>query len=462
MQIPNHKVIRALCLIGAVFGTLACALTTPPSPPATTDMPNTTTDAPVVALAAPLDGAAYEPDVPVNILARVSNAGDDIDRVEILVDGEIVSSVDAPNPAGAPVFSIAQNWIAAGNGPRTLGLTVFRADGAASETITRNIEVVGEAPAMVEVPADANPPTPTDNQVTGSGQVDAGSVLQGLFGNNDSATGSTAETETETETETTQPEPTTAPNTPDDSAEPAPQQAPPTDAPTPTNAPTATPDTSPRATTLAGVNVRRGPSTEYVTIGSFAPQTETGLLAVNSDSSWYKVEYYNGEGWIAANLLNVVNAQGLPIDDGPPLPTATPIPPTATPVPTAVASNSNITFADAPQGFTPYPPACGETMNITLRLTNTGTEALGTTSAAIIRDVHIASGNTTETIMPVPDIGPGETVEVTGGALTVNVYIDEQHRLEIELDANQEITESNEGDNVFSGGLEYTLARGNC
>lgn len=102
-------------------------------------------------------------------------------------------------------------------------------------------------------------------------------------------------------------------------------------------------------------------------------------------------------------------------------------------------------------------------MAITLRVRNTGSESLGTTSAAIVRDIHVDSGTVTQTTVPLPDIGPGEEVEVGGkGFLTVDTNFGTEHRIEIVLDSNNQIAESNENDNLFSGGLVYTLEQGSC
>ncbi len=446
---------RALILSVALFGTLACALTTQPDaptvPPDTTD---TIGGAPLVALAAPVDGAVYEPDVPVNILARVTNAGEDVERVDVLVDEEVVLSVPLPNPAGAPVFPFTQSWTAAGSGMRTLAVVVYLTDGTASDPVTRTIEIAGDTPVMVDAGGATG-----GNASAGGGSDSGGSgrgLLSGLFGGGGNA-GAAA---TPVPDNTTDEDVAAPPSNEEEAAPPTPQEEP-TSPPEPTEAPSATPNT-PTAVTTTGVNVRGGPGTAFNAIGSFAAGTETDLLGVTSDRSWYKLRYYNGEGWVAASLLEVRNADNLPIDDGPPPPTPTLTPVPATEVPTTAPSNRNITFDDIPQGFEPFPPECGQTMSITLRLQNTGSESLGTTSAAIVRDIHVDSGTETETIIPIPDIEAGDEIEVTGGFLTVETNFGTQHRIEIELDANNDITESDEGDNLFSGGLEYTLEQGSC
>lgn len=63
--------------------------------------------------------------------------------------------------------------------------------------------------------------------------------------------------------------------------------------------------TLPIATFTANVNVRNGPSTEALAIGSFAAGQTTEILAVSPDGGWYKVDYYNQEGWVFAHFVTV-------------------------------------------------------------------------------------------------------------------------------------------------------------
>ena len=95
-------------------------------------------------------------------------------------------------------------------------------------------------------------------------------------------------------------------------------------------------------------------------------------------------------------------------------------------------------------------------MSFRIPIRNTGTDSFGTTGAVVIRDVHIDSGAVTETRAPVPDLPGGGEATIDGVFLTVETNFDTRHRIEVVLDANNEIAESNENDNSFSGN-EYTL-----
>ncbi len=75
------------------------------------------------------------------------------------------------------------------------------------------------------------------------------------------------------------------------------------------------------ATMIDGVNVRRGPGIGFQPpIGSFAINQTSEILAISLDGAWYKVKYYNAEGWILGRLMTVSgNIANLPVEVGPPI-----------------------------------------------------------------------------------------------------------------------------------------------
>jgi uncharacterized protein YraI len=130
-------------------------------------------------------------------------------------------------------------------------------------------------------------------------------------------------------TSTSTPVPTvTATNTP----------LPATDTLSPTETPvssTATPGI-PMATLNQGVNVRSGPGVEFAPpIGSLSAGQTVEILARTSAGDWFKIRYFDQDGWVAAPLVTVSgDLARIPVDSGP----STPTPPSNTPtlrVPTA-------------------------------------------------------------------------------------------------------------------------------
>lgn len=368
---------------------------------------------PQVRIAAPLPNATYLEGVIVTIQALVTNAGTDLARVEVALDGTQLTQRSDPNPSGAPSFSVAETWRAEGSGAHTITVTAFRADGSASEPATVAVNVVSQGSSV------------QTQQPTASG------------GDSNS---SSAPTFT--------PGPQRAPtNTP----------APPTDVPPP--AATATPS-SPQATFNVGVNVRRGPDTSFEPpIGSFAAGDTSEILAVNPARTWYKVRYWNGEGWVFGGLMSVSgDAANLPVDAGPPTPAPTPIPPTAIP-PTAVPQR-NINLVAGNITLNPGQPVCRETFQIFMDVANFGQE-VSPGGMISVRNIHVTSGTVTQTTQGVfPEIQPGQTVRVGPIPFTESTFFEEEHRLELTIDPNNQIPETTETDNV--GRLTYRLSKGSC
>ncbi len=144
---------------------------------------------PVVQIVSPQPNAIYLEGVAVNIQATVSNAGTDIDRVEIVVDGSTVATIPSPNADGATMFNATYGWSAAGVGTHTLGVTAYRTDGTSSAPATVEINVIeangtpgagstnssGTAPSTSSSTTGATPTTGTAN-LQPSGQATAAAV----------------------------------------------------------------------------------------------------------------------------------------------------------------------------------------------------------------------------------------------------------------------------------------------
>jgi hypothetical protein len=372
---------------------------------------------PVVRLVAPLPNATYLEGVSVNIQAAISNAGADIDRVEVLVDNAIFIALPQPNSAGAALFSISQSWPAAGVGAHTIDVIAFRADGSSSAPGPVTINVIGQLPQQPAQPSATFPP-PID---TGSG----------------SATTSA---------------PTAAP---DSNAQAAPTTAPPTDVPAPE--PTSN---RPTATLNQGLNVRRGPSTLFnPPIGSLAAGETVDVLARSTGGDWLKIRYYNGDGWIASGFVTLAGDQaGVTVEAGPAIPTLTPVPPTPVPATPVPATNINLVLGNV--GGIPNPPQCGQTMNITVDVANFGSTASPGGSIAIEAfriEGNIPNGSTRGSFGA---LNPGQTLNSGNIPLTISTYKNEAQRIVVRVDPDGAIAETNEGDN--SREITFTLGGGSC
>ncbi len=385
---------------------------------------------PTVQIAAPQANATYLENVAVNIQALVGNAGTDIDRIEILVDGTNIQTLKTPNAGGAPSFSIVQSWQAAGAGQHTISVTAFRADGSSS------------APATVALNVITAQPSPTSGGAT---QTTGGTNVE-----------PTKTTSTSNNNGNTNPPPTAASGGNNPTAQPAE----PTNPPAP--AATATPSV-PYATTTQGINVRSGPSTLFnPPIGSLAADQSVDLLAKSPDGQWFKVKYYNGSGWVfAAYTKPSVDPATLTVDAGPPVPTLTPVPPTAAPIPpTAVPQQTTANLVLGNVNIDPaLPIVCGKTVAISIDVANLGGQPTTNGGSISIKDIHVS--NNQEVASTTGAFGPiqnGQTVSVSGIFLTVTAFVGEQHKLVITVNPDGSVAETGNGDN--SRELTYTL--GGC
>jgi uncharacterized protein YraI len=369
---------------------------------------------PVVRIASPLPNALFLEGVTVNIQAAVTNAGADIDRVEVVVDNQTVTTLPQPNTGGTPTFSIAQSWEAEGAGSHTIAVTAFRADGSSSAPATVTITIVEQGAS-----AQATPTRSAANADETEEAGGAGIQAQPTVG---------------------------ATSTP----------APPTETPPP--AATDTPS-KPVATFLQGVNVRSGPSTKFnPPIGSFLANQTADILGKTPAGDWYKVTGSGGTGWVFGELLTVSgDASRIPVDAGPPVPTDTPVAPT--PVPATATPSLNVNLVAGNVYVDPAQPRCGQTFNIFIDIANSGTNANAGGGTISVRDE--AGGNVATTNGAFGVIQPGQTAGRVGPIpLTVSTNFEEQHKLILVVDSGSAVAETNEGDNTKE--FLYTLAKAGC
>jgi uncharacterized protein YgiM (DUF1202 family) len=388
--------------------------------------------APIVRLVSPQPNATYLEGVAVNISAQITNAGADIDRVEVGLDGAAIATLTQPNTTNAPAFNIVHTWNAAGIGSHTISVAAFRADGSSSEP----------AIVTINVRTPSGQDDPTDSPTT-QAQSDSSATAR------PSDSTSTPRTATQT-------------------------RVPPTPRPTNTSAsraaPTATAGVNsagaPTASFADGINVRRGPGTNFTPpIGVFTAGQSTEILSLNLDGTWYKVRYGGGEGWVYAPLTTVTGStDALPREAGPP----TPLPPTATqPLPivipatatTAAASNVNLVVGIVE--LDPSQPVCGETFVVGLDVANLGSAAASLSGTVSLRDVRAADGSTQgETTGGYPALQAGQTFRVTM-PITISTWYEEDHRLIMTVDPQNQIPETDDtGDNVRE--ITYRLLKGSC
>src|SRR5688572_30689888 len=134
MRVERLRLLFLLLI--ASFALAACDMA------AATTEDNSFEGPPIVRIAAPLANDTYREGVGVDILVRVENAGPDVARVAIQVDGEIIGEQTLPNSSGQPSFTVQIGWTATGVGSHTISAVASRGDTTVSEPATVTINVV--------------------------------------------------------------------------------------------------------------------------------------------------------------------------------------------------------------------------------------------------------------------------------------------------------------------------------
>lgn len=220
---------------------------------------------PVIRIASPLPNQTFLAGMTVIVQARIENAGPDLARVSVLLDGETVGAADNPNEDGAAAVPLMIDWPISNPGQYEIAVTAERGDGTvARETVT----------VAVIRPAAADRGDESSQPAASSGEQNADEIV--------SEAAATA----------------------------APTAAPPSSA------------ASLTAKVVAASNLRAGPSTQFdPPLGSVAANQEVEIVALSPERDWYKIRYDGGEAWIYAESVNVAgDVASLPLDAGDALP----------------------------------------------------------------------------------------------------------------------------------------------
>ena len=191
------------------------------------------------------------------------------------------------------------------------------------------------------------------------------------------------------------------------------------------------------------LNFRSSPEvTEDNLLGYYVIGDEAPMLSRLSDNSWYEVRAIvsSQTGWVFGSYTTLLgNCSSIPIKS---FTTPTPAP-TATLAPSEAPSKPNI-VALQPSGLTSLQAGFDGSASATYTFTiqNTGGQATG--AFAVI--ISLPDGNqVTENIT---DLTPGQSLSFPAGGLTVTFTSPGSHRITYQADANGQVDESNEGDNL--------------
>lgn len=419
------RILRPLLAAAALLMSAACSSLTPPGESVAQVTFN---GAPQINIISPQANARYREGANVYIVARVENAGPDISSLTVRIGDEIIAN-EKPDTGGSASFAVNAEWPASRSGSQVISVSVQRADQSLNDIQTVDIEVIG-APAPTVAPTEVTPTVDT----------------------------APAQPTTDTASPAVNAQPTTETGAP----QVAPTQAVPTQ-----QAATPVPPTStaPQVKVKQGANVRKGPSTAFEPpLGSMAAGQTAEIIGKNLDGSWYKIRFYNGEGWIAALTVDVEgNTSNLVAEAGPPTPIpATPVPvvPTGVPAPTvppAPSTGPDLVVEGTP-AISPHPFVCNKASEITVTVKNIGSGA-SNISKLVVEDLFNGAVQAS-TSYPLGALQPGQTAQGIV-YLTVATNFSQGHTTRVTVDADAQNTETNENNNVYVSAV-YNLEQGSC
>ncbi|MCY4022032.1 MAG: SH3 domain-containing protein [Anaerolineaceae bacterium] len=398
---PIANAAVALSVFMLLLTLSACNLTVSPGPQV-----EEISGPPQVQILSPMPNSTYLEGVAVNIQVQVRNAGADLARVDFAVDNQLFDSQASPNSAAAATFIASSSWTASGAGAHLLSVIAARSDGSSSAPASVTVTVIGQG---------------------------------GLSGDRGPG-GSPADTDGGGE----QPQ--------------EPEEPPPA---APTTVPEPTSD-QPMARVLRGAYVRAGPDTRFAPpIGSIGAGDQVELLAVNIHKTWYKIKYYNGEGWVFGSLLEISgDIDDLPAVWGPPLPQPTAIPPTA--APEVVVGNVNLVAGSMRHNQSDGQIKCNVGFQVEIDVANHGSSRSPGGSVRFQDYATKRDGgrlDSTEAVVhgTFPPVDPGKTVSASA-QFSISFHFNEQHIMKAFINHDGAIPETNRTDN--EGHFTYTLVKG--
>ena len=225
----------------------------------------------------------------------------------------------------------------------------------------------------------------------------------------------------------------------------------------PTLVPTPTAlDLTPRVEAITNANVRQGDGLVFPVIDNLPFGQQANIIGLSvTGSGWYQILLPSGRtGWIAPSVVRVSgDLRSVPRVMPPPPP-----PPTQTPFPTPIPAQANLVIQQIT--LSPDPPNCGQTYTLTVRVLNNGTGNSMNSGAISVQDIHLNTGTIAgSTVGAFPPLNPGESFDAVM-RLTVSIYFQETHRINIIINSAGQVAETNKTDNV--GVRDYTLAKAGC
>jgi uncharacterized protein YgiM (DUF1202 family) len=252
-------------------------------------IPPTVSQAPTITILTPANGAQVTLNTPVIVQASATdNQG--VTRMELWVDGALISQQASPSPQGASPLLLNLTWTPTSPGNHVLEVRAFNSANQSSIPVQVTVNATAGTPTATSVAALVDTPTPVSLATATATPVP---II--IF------------------------------------------------TPTPVSPPTEV--SQPGLQAVADVNIRGGPGTNYPILGLLRAGDVAAVVGRSPDGAWWQILFppnTGGTGWVVGSYVQTNAAVGaVPVVAPPPPPpthTPPPPPPTNTPLPSAEIS----------------------------------------------------------------------------------------------------------------------------
>ena len=373
----------------------------------TPDDPSPSFDGPpLIHIAAPQPNQKFQSGATVIVQARVENAGPDIARIAVLLNGDLMGERLNPNETNAEVLPLTIDWPTSNAGDYTITVVAERGDGSSAR---EDVNIVVVSPSQFDAP-DAETSTP-ESADQPPAAAEAPVQAEGA-----AATAGAS----------------------------APPQASATIAPAADAGPSQV-----AGKVIRPAPLRPGPGADSgQPVGSLMVDDDILIVAVNPAGSWYRVRRgAEIDAWVDASLVAAAeDLSGIPIETGAPQP----------PEPGVNLVVTRIELA-------PDPPVCGLTTIVRANIRNNG--ALDSqispwvvANALLLSDESIQAQNPDTVYLTALAAGEEAVLEIP---LTLTARYAEAHVIRVTVDYGNHVLETHEDDNTGDS-RQFELSQGTC
>lgn len=200
-------------------------------------------------------------------------------------------------------------------------------------------------------------------------------------------------------------------------------------------------------TMLQPARIRLGPGASYDLVGNLDENHEVLIVAINPSREWYRISYDGQvDAWVYAEFVRpAADISGVPVETGPPLPTA---------------AGVNLVLLDVE-----IEPAlvCGQESIVKARIRNTGADEAPSAAWVIAEAVLMSDGSSLIENPPPAYLRTLEANEedIIEFPLTLTTHFDEEQLIRVIVDSGNHLPETDETDNSLNS-ASFILQKGDC